>query len=56
MVLHMKAMSPEEIHEAMKNILGGECPYSIVKNWTAEFRQEKTITEDEHWSSHPTES
>lgn len=47
--LNIKGMPPKESQEKHeKKNLGDECPsFSAVKNWTAELKRRRTITENE---------
>jgi len=52
--LHLKNMTPKEIHADMINTLGDTAPsYSKVKEWCASFKRGRTSTEDEHRSGWP---
>ena len=52
--IHLKNMTPKEIHADMINTLGDTAPsYSKVKEWCASFKRGRTSTEDEHRSGRP---
>ena len=54
--LHLKGMSPQEIHDDMNGTLGDDCPsYATIKNWAAEFKRGRTSTKDEPRSGRPRE-
>ncbi|XP_076068328.1 histone-lysine N-methyltransferase SETMAR-like [Oratosquilla oratoria] len=52
--LHLKGMSPSEVHKDMVQTLGDDSPsYATVKRWVAEFKRGRDSVKDEPKSGRP---
>mgnify|MGYP003487327817 FL=1 len=55
--LHMKGLSPQQIHEDVKEVLADDAPsQATVYRWVAELKRGRQSTEDEHRSGYPVEA
>ena len=55
--LNMKGLSPQQIHEDMKQVLVDNTPsQTTVYRWVAELKWGRQSTEDEHRTSRPVEA
>jgi len=54
--LHLKKLTPREIHDDMVDTLGDSAPsYATVKRWCADFKRGRRSTEDEERPGRPNE-